>query len=124
MNPNLRKPGQKGIVKKLSFGSDKLTMPNQIPLDSLVHHFKWDICKITPKILQERILSVEGHLKENSSGILPQSYCLLAYLKSETVTDKEVETNNEIYSLLLNAEESLPEINEGSTKKDLGIKLQ
>ena len=122
MNPNVRKPGQSVIVKKPSFGSDKLTMPNEIPLDSLVHHFKWDICKVTPTILQERILSVEGHLKENSSGILPQSYCLLAYLKSKADTDKEVEANNEIYSLLLNAEESLLEIDEGSTKKGIGYK--
>ena len=122
MNPNIIKRDQSGIVKKRTFGSDKLTMPNQIPLDSLVHHFKWDICKITPTILQERILSVEGHLRENSSRILPQSYCLLAYLKSKADTDKEVETNNEIYNLLLNAEKSLPEIDEGSTKKGLGYK--
>ena len=122
MNPNIRKPDQSGIVNKRTFGGDKLTMPNEIPLNSLVHHFKWDICKITPTSLQERILSVEGHLRENSSGILPQSYCLLAYLKSKADTDKKIETNNEIYSLLLNAEESLPEIDEGSTKKGLGYK--
>ena len=118
MNPNIRKPDQTGILKK----RDKITMPKQIPLDSLIHHFNWDICKVTPTILQERILSVEGHLRENSSGILPQSYCLLAYLKSKTDTDKEIETNNEIYSLLLNAKESLPVIDEGSTKKGLGYK--
>ena len=122
MNPNIGKPGKSSIVKKRSLGSNKLTMPNQIPLDSLVYHFKWDICKITPTTLQERILSVEGHLRENSSGILPQSYCLLAYLKSKADTDEEVETNNEIYSLLVDAEKSLPEIDESSTKKGLGYK--
>ena len=69
--------------------SDRLTMSKKIPLDSLIRHFNWDICIITPATLQERILSVEGHVRENSYGILPQSYCLLAYLKSKLVPLKK-----------------------------------
>ena len=122
MSSNIQKSDPSRILKKTNSCSERFTMPKEIPLNLLVYHFKWDICKITPTILQERIRSVEGHLKENSSGILPQSYCLLAYLKSKVDTNEEVERNNEIYSILLNAEDSLSEVHESSTKKGLGYK--
>ena len=114
------KTGRKLTTRRRSFGSDRLTMPKKLPLDSLICHFNWDICNITPAILQERILSVEGHVKENSCDILPQSYCLLAYLKSKLVPS--IETNNDIYDLLLQADETLPELDQNSVKEGLGYK--
>ena len=69
--------------------SDRLTISKKLPLDSLICHFNWDICNITPATLQARILSAEEHVKENSCGILPQSYCLLAFLKSKLVPLKK-----------------------------------
>ena len=114
------KPGRNLTTRRRSFGSDRLTMPKNLPLDSLICHFNWDICNITPGTLQERILSVEGHIKENSCGILPQSYCLLAYLKSKLVPS--IETNNAIYDLLLQADKTLPELDQNSVKEGLGYK--
>ena len=114
------KTGPKLNIRRRSFGSDKLTMPKKLPLNSLICHFNWGICKITPATLQERILSVEGHIKENSCGILPQSLCLLAYLKSKLVPS--IETNNEIYDILLQADQTLPELDQNSIKDGLGYK--
>ena len=112
--------GRRNSVRRQSSGSDRLAMPKQIPLDSLTCHFNWDICNITSTTLQERILSVEGHLKENSFGILPQSYCLLAYLKSKLAPS--VEMNKEIYDLLLEAYQTLPVVDQNSKKEGLGYK--
>ena len=103
-------------------GSDNFRMQEQIPLDSLECHFSWNICESTQKIIQERILSVQSDLYDNNSRNLPQSYCLLAYLKSKLETNNQLEINSEIHMLFQEAEKHLPKVDNGSTKIGLGYR--
>ena len=64
----------------------KVDIPGELTeyqLEELPCHFNWNICTLTPTKLKERILAVEGSIEEKEISILPQQYCLLAYLKSQ-----------------------------------------
>lgn len=87
-------------------------------VNDLECHFNWNIGDvISAQTLKERIEAVKGHIREKAANVLPQSYCLLAYLKS-----KEKNLYPEVLSDLLEAQKSCSSSTANSWQFGLGFK--
>jgi len=80
--------------KSNNVNMDIVNAISQNTLKSLQSHFNWHIYDdITDSTLKERIDLVSSHINLNPVDILPQSFCLLAYLISKSNENKEVTKN-------------------------------